>query len=107
MLKSRLSAIIACPYPGPYQLQSAPHDEQPPSSHIGFPSGPFLPHIFSSSSLAHLMPLLRISLLFSISVSGNLPFFLNMMLKHSPSTQRAMRINAAKKISTSYLVDEA
>ena len=101
--------MIACPYPGPnvfiillWQDQAQPLEQlpHPPSlQETGVPSGFFLPHNFISSSLAHLMPLLRISILFSISVSGNLPFFLKMMLKHSPRVQRATSTKAAKNIS--------
>ena len=74
-----------------------PQLAHPPSSHeAGVPSGFFLPHSFISSSFAHLMPLLRISMLFSISVSGNFPSFLKMMLKHRPNTHSPTSIRAAK-----------
>jgi uncharacterized protein YqhQ len=55
------------------------HDEQ---------EFPFFQRIFSSV-LAHLRPSFLISLLWPISVSGNFPFFLKMMLKDISATQIA------------------
>ena len=82
------------------QVVALPQLAHPPSSHdAGVPSGFFLPQSFISSSFAHLIPLLRISLLFSISVSGNLPSFLKMILKQSPSTHNPTSTSAAKNIS--------
>ena len=103
MLKPRLAAIIARPYPGPFhqwQMSRAPQLPQPLSSQAtGLPWLSFLPQSLISSSFAHLMPLFLISTLFSISVSGNFPSFLNMILKQRPNTHSAIRIKDASNIS--------
>ena len=52
-----------------------------------------------SCDCTHLIPLLRISLLFSISVSGKCPSFLKIMLKQRPNTQSPTRTTAAMIIS--------
>ena len=75
--------------------------EHPRSLHVGYFLPFFLPQSLSSSSLAHLMPSLRISLFRLISVSGNFPFFLKMILKHSPKTLRPTNMSAAMNISIS------
>lgn len=64
------------------------------------------PHIFISSSFAHLIPNFFIFLLLDISVSGNFPFLRNMILNPNPTKQNAMRMSVAMKIFI-LLIDKA